>query len=75
MLVAQYRADTTLALLHGDLCGPTTPATHGGKLYFLLLVDDCTRFIWELLIQNEYKSFDVFKKIKVVAEIEKNWKL
>ena len=43
---ASYRAGDTLELVHGDLCGPITPATHGGRRYFLLLVDDCSRYMW-----------------------------
>jgi hypothetical protein len=27
-----------LELVHGDLCGPITPATHCGRKYFILLV-------------------------------------
>jgi hypothetical protein len=32
--------------VHGDLCGPVTPATLGGRRYFLLLVDDLSRYMW-----------------------------
>ncbi|KAL5225530.1 hypothetical protein ABZP36_012169 [Zizania latifolia] len=35
-----------LYLVHGDLCGPITPATPDGKKYFLLLVDDWSRYMW-----------------------------
>jgi hypothetical protein len=28
---AKYRAGGALELVHGDLCGPITPATHGGR--------------------------------------------
>ena len=38
--VAKYRAADALELVHGDLCGPITSATNGGRQYFLLLVDD-----------------------------------
>jgi hypothetical protein len=44
--VAKFRAESPLELWHGDLCGPITPATHGGKRFFLFLVDNCTRFMW-----------------------------
>ena len=37
---AKFRAKEQLELVHGDLCGPITPATPSGKRYFLLLVDD-----------------------------------
>jgi len=30
---ASYRAGDILELVHGDLCGPITPATHGGRCY------------------------------------------
>ena len=41
----KYRAGNVLKLVHGDLCGPIVPATHGGRRYFLLLVDDCSRHV------------------------------
>jgi hypothetical protein len=38
----QYRAEEILELVHGDLCGPISPATPSGSHYFMLLVDDCS---------------------------------
>jgi hypothetical protein len=43
---ASYRAMEVLELVLGDLCGPITPVTHGERKYFLLLVDDCSRYMW-----------------------------
>jgi hypothetical protein len=37
---AKRRAESVLELIHGDLCGPVTPATPSGNKYFLLLIDD-----------------------------------
>ena len=39
---ANFRAEGGLELVHGNVCGPISPATDGGRRYFLLLVDDCT---------------------------------
>ena len=36
---AKYRTNDALELVHDDLCGPITLATHGGRQYFLLIVD------------------------------------
>ena len=44
--VTKYRAKDVFELIHDDLYGPITPATNGGRRYFLLLVDDCSRYIW-----------------------------
>jgi hypothetical protein len=43
---AQYRAERVLELVHGDICGKIAPATPSGNQYFLLLVDDRSRFTW-----------------------------
>lgn len=44
-----------LELVHGDLCGPITLATPGGKKFFLLMVDDYSRYMWmELLPSKGY---------------------
>jgi hypothetical protein len=51
--VARYRTADALELVHGDLCGPITPATHGGRRHFLLLVDDCSWCMWLHLITNK----------------------
>jgi hypothetical protein len=42
--VANYRGSNPLDLFHADLCGKISPRTIGGKNYFLLIVDDHSRF-------------------------------
>ena len=44
--VVKYRAINALELVHDDLCGPIMPATNGGRRYFLLLMDHCSRYMW-----------------------------
>jgi hypothetical protein len=42
---AQYHAEDPLELVHADLCDPVTPATPSGRRYFLLMVDDASRYM------------------------------
>jgi hypothetical protein len=42
---SSFWAKERLELVHGDLCGPVTPATPGGRRYFLLLVNDLSHYI------------------------------
>jgi hypothetical protein len=35
-----------MELVHGELCGPITPVTLSESHYFILLVDDCSRYMW-----------------------------
>ena len=70
-----YRANTGLELVHGDLCGPVTPATPGGKLYFLLIIDDFNRYMWLELLRSKDEAFASFKKVKAPAEAESGKRL
>jgi hypothetical protein len=40
-----FHAKEKLELVHDDLCGPVTLATPGGWRYFLLLIDDVSRYM------------------------------
>jgi hypothetical protein len=70
-----YQATAGLELVHGDLGGPITPATPGGKLYFLLIVDDYSRYMWIELFKTKDEAFASFKKVKAAAESESGKRL
>jgi hypothetical protein len=62
---ASFRAGDDLELVHGDLCRPIKPTTHGGRCYFLLLVDDCSRYLWLHLLTSKDKALVVIKRPNV----------
>jgi hypothetical protein len=70
-----FRAKKPLELVHMDLCGPITPPTADGKKYFLLLVDDHSRYMSLELIKTEDEALRFFKKVKALAETERGSKL
>ncbi|WVZ79350.1 LOW QUALITY PROTEIN: hypothetical protein U9M48_026940 [Paspalum notatum var. saurae] len=72
---AKYRASDRLELVHGDLCGPISPATHGGRKYFLLLVDDTTRFMWLRLLSSKDEAPEAIKHFQAKVEAETGNKL
>jgi hypothetical protein len=47
---SRYCADKALELVHDDLYGPVKSVTSSGRRYFLLLVDDATRYMWVVLL-------------------------
>ncbi|CAI7767718.1 unnamed protein product, partial [Closterium sp. NIES-53] len=55
-------AEEALAVVHMDLCGPFWIAAKDGSLFFLLLKDRHTRFVWVM---------PVTKKSDVLREIQK----
>ena len=62
---AKYRAVDALELIHGDLYGPITLATNSGRWYFLLLVDDCNRYMWLQLLTSKDEAAAAIKKFKI----------
>jgi hypothetical protein len=48
--------------VHGDLGGPVTPATPGGRRYFLLLVDDFSRYMWVVVLGSKGEAADAIRR-------------
>ena len=65
-----YRAEQALELVHTDLCRPITPPTPRGNKYFILVVDDYSRYMWIELLRSKDEAYSEFRKIKVMAESE-----
>jgi hypothetical protein len=72
---AEYQAERRLELVHGDLCGPISPTTPRGNKYFLLLVDDLSRYMWVAAIPSKDCAVDAIKDIQARAEGESSLKL
>jgi transposase InsO family protein len=70
-----FRAEHGLKLVHTDLCGPITPATLSGNIYFLLVVDNFSRYMWLEVLKTKGEVFQRFRKIKAMAEAAGNCKL
>jgi hypothetical protein len=71
----EYRAERRLELVHGDLCGPISPATARGNKYFLLIVDDLSRYMWVAAIPSKDHAVAIIKDIQTQAEGESSLKL
>jgi transposase InsO family protein len=72
---SSFQAKERLELVHGDLCGPVTPTTPGGRRYFLLLIDDLSRYMWAVVLGSKGEAADAMKRAQVAAEAECGRKL
>jgi transposase InsO family protein len=61
--------------VHGDLCGPVTPDTLGGRRYFLLLVDDLSRYMWVVVLGRKGEAADAIRRTQAAVEAECGRKL
>jgi transposase InsO family protein len=62
-------------LVHGDLCGPIAPTTPTRSRYFILLIDDCSRYMWLRTLRSMDQVADMIKLYQQVAEGETDRKL
>jgi transposase InsO family protein len=62
-------------MVHGDLCGPITPATIAGNKYFLLIVGDFSRYMWVVMLKRKDQALQAFRIVKMAAEVEAEAKL
>jgi transposase InsO family protein len=65
-----FRVKERLKLVHGDLCGPITPATPGGRCYFLLLVVDLSRYMWVVVLCSNGEAVNAISHAQTAAEAE-----
>ncbi|CAI7731267.1 unnamed protein product [Closterium sp. NIES-54] len=61
-------ADDVLAVMHIDLCRPFCVAAKDGSLYFLLLKDRKTRYVWVRLVAKKLDVLHEFVQCLAVAE-------
>jgi len=53
--------DGTTQLIHSDLCGPINQKLLGGSLYFMLLIDDYTKFTAVYFLKKKTEAAACFK--------------
>jgi hypothetical protein len=60
---ANLRNLTPLELVHPDLCEINGVWTKGGKRYFMMLVDDSTRYYYMYLLKTKDEAFHFFQDV------------
>ena len=61
--------ESTLDLIHIDICGPMTPTALGGYKYFITFIDDFSRYGYIELIHEKSDSLNMFKAFKAKVEL------
>jgi transposase InsO family protein len=72
---SSFRAKEQLELVHEDLCGPVTTATPRGRRYFLLLIDDFSRYMWAVVLGSKGEAADAIRRTHDTVEAECGRKL
>ena len=64
-----------LELVHSDVWGPSPLTSLLGFNYYIIFVDDYSRFTWMFLLKHKTEVLSVFKHFKSMVETQFNSKL
>ncbi|KAG8475459.1 hypothetical protein CXB51_032225 [Gossypium anomalum] len=70
-----WRASSKLELVHTDVCGSMRTESLSGNRYFILFIDDCTRYCWIYFLKHKSEVAQVFIKFKAAVETETGCKI
>jgi len=62
------RAESKLQLVHTDVCGPMNTELINGSRYFILFIDDFSRFCWVYFMKQKSEVADIFGTFKKLVE-------
>jgi transposase InsO family protein len=65
---SKFQSTQPLELVHSDVWGPAPITSFNGYRYYILFVDDYTRFSWLYLLKNKSDVFTTFKNFKATVE-------
>ena len=57
-----------LDLVHTDVYGPMQTRSLGGAFYFMLFIDDFTRYTWVYFLRRKSDVFEYFKEFRTMVE-------
>ena len=57
-------------LIHSNVWGPSPISTPGGSRYFVIFVDDFSRYTWIYLFQNRYELYQIYHDFTKMIETQ-----
>ena len=64
------QATDLLKIIHIDVCNPMSVEARGGYHYFLIFIDDLSRYGYIYLMKHKSETFEKFKEFQ--SEVEKS---
>jgi hypothetical protein len=65
--VSNKTVSSPFALVHADLWGPAPIMSYTGFRFYLVLVDEFTKFTWTYLLKHKSDTFKVFTQFQAMV--------
>ena len=73
--VSTFHASKPLELMHSDVWGPAPVTSTNDFQYYLLFVDEYSKFSWLYLLKHKSDVLDIFKFVKATVETQLDSKI
>ena len=57
-------------LVHSDVWGPASQPTKGGSIYYVLFIDDFTRYTWLYLMKNSSELYTIYIAFSTIVSTQ-----
>lgn len=72
---SQSRGKENLELIHFDVCGPVSTKSLGEGRYFLMFIDDHSRYGWIEILKTKNEALQIFQEFVIKIERQSGEKL
>ena len=62
------RNTNRLELIHTDIFDMKSTLSRGGKKYFIIFIDDCTRYCYVYMLNSKDEAIDSFRQYKTEVQ-------
>ena len=66
--ISKFHASKPLELVHSDVWGPAPVTSSNDFQYYVLFVDEYSKFTWLYLLKHKFDVLDIFKFFKATVE-------
>ena len=67
---SESHATASFDLIHFDVWGPSPVASMSGSRYFVIFVDDFSRYTWVFLMKSCYELLDIYRTFAKMVETQ-----
>ena len=73
--ISNFQALKPLELMHSDVWGPAPVTSLNDFQYYILFVDEYSKFTWLYLLKHKFDLLDIFKFFKAIVENQLDFKI
>jgi hypothetical protein len=68
LIAIEHKTSSPFEIIHSDVWGPSSVLSYYGHKYFVLFINDYTRYTWVYVLKNKSEVYNVFLNFEQLVE-------